>query len=79
MKTILLMKLKNSQMKEMMELAIRYFYLFHHEKKMSAANIFVETYHKLTDPVRFALSDEFILFFRIATKIGKSTFVSFLS
>lgn len=61
-----------------MDIAFRYFYAFHHDKKYNATELFISTYNSLSEPTRFALSDEFILFFRIARKIGKGKFVDFL-
>ena len=62
----------------MLEIVLRYFYCFHYDKKYNSTDIFVEAYHKLDESVRFALADEFVLFFKIARKIGKSKFIDFL-
>lgn len=41
-------------------------------------SIFTKIYEKMTDAVRFALSDEFILFFKIIKKLGHTKFLRFL-
>jgi hypothetical protein len=61
-----------------MDVVFRYFYAFHHHKEHNATDLFLRTYNKLTEPARFALTEEFILFFRISRKIGKSKFIDFL-
>ena len=75
---MLTMDLKPSQEKILMDIVFRYFYAFHHDKKYNATDIFMRTYNKLSESVRFALTDEFILFLRISRKIGKSKFIDFL-
>lgn len=61
-----------------MDIVFRYFYVFHHDQQHKATDIFLRTYNKLSEPARFALTDEFILFFRISRKIGKAKFIDFL-
>ncbi len=72
------MNLQKAQSKQLMELAFRYCLLFHHFKRMKCEEIFVEVYHKIEPTIRFALSDQFILFFKIMDKIGKTGFIAFV-
>lgn len=62
----------------MMEVIFRYFYAYHYDKKYEATDIFIEGFNSINQSVRFALSDELILFFRTIMKIGKAKFVDFL-
>lgn len=71
--------LKSAQQRTVMELAFRYFYAFHHDKKYAATDLFVQAYNKLDESTRFSLADEFILFFRIIRKLGKGRFADFLA
>lgn len=75
LKSILTIDLKLTQQKLLMDIVFRYFYAFHHDKKYNATDIFIQTYNKLSEPTRFALTDELVLFFRIIGKIGKGKFV----
>lgn len=72
------MDLKLNQMKELMELAFRYFYFYHEDNKWGANELFVQVFNKISEPVRIALSDEFILFFRIIKKLGGENFIKYL-
>jgi hypothetical protein len=78
LKAILTIELKPTQQKLLLDIVFRYFYAFHHDKKYNATDIFIQAYNKLSEPTRFALADEFMLFFRIIDKIGKGKFVDFL-
>lgn len=71
--------LKSGQQRNVMELAFRYFYAFHHDKKYQATDLFIQAYNKLDESTRFSLADEFILFFRIIRKLGKGRFADFLA
>lgn len=73
------MLLKPSQLRLLMEISFRYFYAFHHDKKQTAPELFVQAYNKLDESTRFSLADEFILFFRIIRKLGKNKFADFLA
>jgi hypothetical protein len=77
-KGVIKLELKPSQQRMMMEIVFRYFYAYHHEKKFAATDVFIEAYNSLTESTRFAMADEFVLFFKVVTKIGKHKFVQFL-
>ena len=76
---VLEMDLKASQQKVLMDVVFRYFYAYHHDKKQMATELFIQTYNKLSESTRFALADEFILFFRVIRKLGKGRFADFLA
>jgi hypothetical protein len=61
-----------------MLIAFKYFLLLNKFKSAEPFSILAKIYEKLTDPVRFALSDEFILFFKIIKKMGHTKFIKFL-
>lgn len=44
-----------------------------------APDLIIQAYNKLDESTRFALADEFILFFRIIRKLGKGKFADFLT
>lgn len=73
------MQLKSAQQKALMEIVFRYFFAYHHDKKQMAPDLVIQAYNKLDESTRFALADEFILFFRIIRKIGKEKFADFLT
>ena len=77
-KVLLRMELKPSEQRQMMEVVFRYFFAFHHDKKYTATDLFIEGFNALDESVRFAMADEFVLFFRIIRKIGKHKFCDFL-
>jgi hypothetical protein len=79
LKGVIEMNLKSGHQRLLMEIAIRYFYAFHHDKKQAATDLFIQAYNKLDESTRFSLADEFILFFRIIRKLGKGKFVDFLT
>ena len=62
-----------------MLVTMRYYYVFHHDRKFTAAEIFIYVFNKLTDHVRRILADEFSLFIKILFKIKRLKFISFLS
>jgi hypothetical protein len=51
------MDLNQSQQKSLMQAVFRYFYLFNKEKPQEPFSVFLRSYEKLTDAVRFAMSD----------------------
>ena len=51
------MELNNSQLKLMMLIAMRYYYVYHFQRRFSAAEIIIYTYNKLTDDIRKNLTD----------------------
>lgn len=76
---LIAINLKSGQQRILMEVVFRYFYAYHHDKKQAATDLFVQAYNKLDESTRFSLADEFILFFRIIRKLGKSKFADFLA
>ena len=58
---------------------MRYYYVFHYNRRYSAAEIIIYAYNKLTDNLRNALAEEFSLFIRIVLKLGKVKFTNFLA
>ena len=58
--------------------AFKYYYLFHHDKNLGASQIVINCFKKISAAVRFALSDEILLFFTILKKIGKDLFLDYL-
>lgn len=77
-KILIKLDLKPAQQKLMMEVVFRYFYCYHHDKKYGSTDIFIEAYNALHESVRYAMADEFVLFFRVIRKIGKNKFCDFL-
>lgn len=58
--------------------AMRYLYMYNRNKHAESFSLFTKVYENLSEAVRFALSDEFILFFKIIKKIGHIRFVDYL-
>ena len=75
---LLKMELKPAQQKLMMEVVFRYFFVYHTDKAFKATDVFIEAYNTLSETTRFAMADEFVLFFKIISKVGKGKFVDFL-
>ena len=61
-----------------MLVGIRYFYLFNRNKLQEPFSIWTKIFEKITEAVRFALSDELILFFKVIKKLGHVKFIQFL-
>ena len=61
-----------------MLVGIKYFYLFNRNKHQEPFSIWTKIFEKITDAVRFALSGELILFFRVIKKLGHTKFIQFL-
>jgi hypothetical protein len=76
---LLTMELNSVQQKFLLLIAIRYFYVFHFDRKYSSSEIFIHSFNKLTDEVRKSLSDELSLFFKIIIKLGKNKFTNFIA
>ena len=76
---LLQMELNGPHAKFLMLVAMRYYYIFHFQRKFSAAEIVIYAYNKLTDDLRRSLSDEFALFLKVILKLGKEKFCTFLS
>jgi len=76
--TLLKFDLSQSQQKNLMLIGMKYFYLFNRNKLQEPFSIWTKIFEKITEAVRFALSDELILFFRVIKKLGHSKFIEFL-
>lgn len=61
-----------------MLIVIKYFYLFNKTKLQEPFSIWTKVFEKTTEAVKFALSDELILFFRVIRKLGHDKFIKFL-
>jgi len=55
--TVIKMDLKPTQMRLIVDLACRYYLLFWADPKQVAAEIFVKSFEKVTEAVRFSLTD----------------------
>jgi hypothetical protein len=67
------MELKSNQMRLMIDLVCRYYLLFWNDSRQNAAELFITAFDKITEAVRFSLTDELLLFFRICEKIGATS------
>ena len=76
---LLQMELSVAQSKFLMMVAMRYYYVYHHSRRFSAAEVIIYAFNKLTDEVRRTLTDEFSLFAKIILKLGKHKFTAFLA
>lgn len=57
---------------------MRYLYIFNRNKHAESFSLFTKVYEKLSEAVRFALSDQFVLFFKVIRKIGHTKFIEYL-
>lgn len=62
-----------------MLIVMRYFYIFHFDRRYSSAELLIHAYNRLSDATRKALADEFSLFFKIVLKLGKHKFTNFVA
>lgn len=69
LKHLLTLELKQNQMRELIERACRYYVLFIKDTKQST-EIFLSAFEKATEAARFSLTDEFVLFFKVISKLG---------
>ncbi len=76
--TLLKFELSQSQQKNLMLVGIKYFYLFNRIKHQEPFSLWTKVFEKITDAVRFALSSDLILFFRVLKKLGHTKFIEFL-
>lgn len=60
-------------------IAMRYFYVYHFDKKYFAPEIIIYTFNKLDESVKRSLNDQFTLFFKIIIKLGRDKFVDYIS
>ena len=70
--------LEQQQTKDFLMQSFKYYYLFHNDQSLNASQIVICAMRKLIPAVRFAVSDEFLLFFTIVKKLGKDLFLNFL-
>jgi hypothetical protein len=68
---LLALPLKQNQMRELLERACRFYLLFWKDHKQST-DLFLAAFEKATEAARFALTDEFVLFFKVLGKLGDS-------
>ena len=76
---LLTMEMPPLLLQRLMLLAMRYYCVYHFDKKYSAPEIVIHAYNRLTDELRRSLNDEFTLFFKIIQKLGKSKFIGFIA
>jgi hypothetical protein len=62
-----------------MQLAMRYFFIYHSEKKYCATEIVIYSFNKISENVRVSLQGELSHFFKISLKLGKHKFINFVS
>jgi hypothetical protein len=73
------MDLNTVQQKFLMLVTMRYFYVFHFDRKLSSFELVVHAFNKLAEEVKKLLADEFTLFFKIILKLGKEKFTDFVA
>ena len=78
MKSLLSMELEQSQIRELVLLSFKFYYLFHHDKNLGASQVVIESFKKMSSAVRFAINDEISLFLVHLKKIGRDLFVNYL-
>lgn len=67
-----------AEQKTLMDIVFRYFYLHHAQRHHSAVEMFIICFNKISEAVRFAMTEEFILFMNVAKKIGREKLVEVL-
>ena len=67
-----------AEQKTLMDIVFRYFYLHHAQKHHSAVELFIVCFNKISEAVRYAMTEEFILFMNVARKIGREKMVEVL-
>ena len=65
------LELNTAQQKFLMLVAIRYYYIYHFNRRFNASEIIIYAFNKLSDEVRNSLKDEMALFIKIILKLGK--------
>jgi hypothetical protein len=75
---LLTMELDMEQQKILMLVAMRYYYVYHYDRKLCANELFIFTFNKVEESVRRVLFEEFVLFFTIIAKLGKHKFLDFM-
>lgn len=76
---LITIELNAVQQKFLMLVTMRYFYVFHFDRKYATSELVVHAFNKLTDEVKKLLSDEFSLFFKVILKLGKQKFTDFVA
>lgn len=75
---LIALDLNQAQQKFLMLVAIRYYYIYHFNRRFNASEIVIFSFNKLSDEVRNSLKDEIALFIKIILKLGKEKFTTFL-
>lgn len=73
---LITMDLKAAQMRQLIDIACRYYLLFWSDSRQKALELFVASFKKATEAVRFSLTDELLLFFKICQKLGATGLLS---
>lgn len=76
---LLTMELVALQQKFLMLVVMRYFYVFHFDRRYSSAELLVHAFNRLSEETRKGLADEFALFFKVILKLGKHKFTTFIA
>ena len=71
LKILLNMDLEPSEIKDLVLACFKYYYLFHYDKNHGASQLIIESMKKMTSAVRYAISDEILLFLAVIKKLGK--------
>lgn len=70
LRAILGIELSPKQLRDIVDLASRYYLLFFQDKKQHAESLFLIAFSKASEAVRFSLTNELVTFFKIARKLG---------
>jgi|JI9StandDraft_2_1071091.scaffolds.fasta_scaffold446712_2 hypothetical protein len=63
------MELTSTQSRHLIDIACRYFLLFWTDVRQAASELFLAAFSKCTEAVRFSLTDELLLFFKVCQKL----------
>lgn len=58
--------------------SFRYYYLYQQVKGSRAVEVLVNCFNAISESVRFALTEEFLLFLHVARKLGRERLVALL-
>ncbi len=72
------MDLNSAQQRYLLLSALRYYYIYHYNRRYCASEILINVFNKLNEEVKISLKDEFALFFKIILKLGKEKFTNFI-
>jgi hypothetical protein len=70
LRAILGLELTPKQLRDIVDLASRYYLLFFQDKKQYAESLFLIAFSKASEAVRFSLTKELVTFFKISRKLG---------